>query len=294
MKDTTDREIQALVSMIDEPDADVFSEISEKIVHCGESAIPFLDARLDDLYDQDIRSRVESLIRRIRYNTMVEELTAFYTNNNNKELLQVWLILSRYHYPDMDEAFIDNQISSITRDIWLELNENLTVLEKIRVFNQIFYDVYGFKGNMQDYHDPENSFINRVLYTRKGNPLSLGLLYMLIANRLDLPVLGINLPEHFVLAYLGESVDPENMRITRDVPLFYINAFSSGAVFSIQEINEFLDKLDMEPLPAFFEPCNPKDIILRMLNNLVAAFDTAGNLDRKAELEALREYLEQL
>ncbi|MGM0572672.1 MAG: hypothetical protein ACQESL_02815, partial [Bacteroidota bacterium] len=86
MKDTTEREIQALVSMIDEPDADVFSEISEKIVHCGESAIPFLDARLDDLYDQDIRSRVESLIRRIRYNTMVEELTAFYTNNNNKEL----------------------------------------------------------------------------------------------------------------------------------------------------------------------------------------------------------------
>ena len=293
MTNNSERDIQALVSMVDEPDPEIYNEISSRLVSCGDEAMPFLENAYDRTVDSLMRERLDSLLHRIRYNQLSKSLLDWYTHDGN-DLLYAWFEITRYFYPSFDKQDVKKHLEALRKDIWLEMNDNLTALEQIKVFNHVFYNIHNFKGNIDDYHNPENSFINRVLERRIGNPLSLGVIYMLVARDVDLPVRGINLPEHFVLAYMGERFDTETMKIHHDQPLFYINAFSGGSIFSANGINTFLHKLNMEPLPAFFEPCSNAEIIIRMLNNIIVSYDQAGQDSRTEGLESLRDKLQGL
>lgn len=293
MAKNSERDIQALVSMVDEPDPDVYNEISSRIVSLGNEAMPFLENAYYDTVDYEIRERLDSLLKRIRYEGLSSFLLEWVSSQNN-DLLEAWIQITEYFYPAFDRETIQRHLVKIKNDIWLEMNENLTALEQIKVFNHIFYGLHNFKGNIDDYHNPDNSFIHKVLEKRIGNPLSLGVVYMIIAQKVGLPVRGINLPDHFVLAYMGERFDTVDLKILYDQPLFYINAFSGGSIFSSKGINTFLLKLGMEPLPAFFEPCKHKEIIMRMLNNILVSYDHAGQPEKTAGIKDLRNRLEKM
>lgn len=289
----TERDIQALVSMMDEPDPEIYKEISSRLVSCGYDAMPFLENAYYSTIDTTMRQRLDSLLHRIRYNRLSKSLTDSGIHSN-KDLLEAWFDITGYFYPTFDKKEVQKQLEAIRKDIWLEMNDNLTALEQIKVFNHVFYNIHNFKGNIDDYHNPENSFIHKVFQSRIGNPLSLGVIYMLVARNVELPVRGINLPEHFVLAYMGERFDTESMTIHHNRPLFYIDAFSSGSIFSANGINTFLHQLNMDPLPAFFEPCSNAEIIIRMLNNIIVAFDQAGQNNKTVGLDSLRDKLQGL
>lgn len=280
--------------MVDDPDPDIYREVYDKIIQHGEDAVPFLEDELIRVAGEESRDRLEFLIRKIHLDKISRGLERWVTATPQDDLMEAWLWVTKYRYPDLSESALRSELESIKRDVWLEMNENLTALERIKVLNHVFYDIHGFGGNMDDYHNPDNSYLNRLFETRKGNPLSLSIIYMMLAREMHMPVVGINLPEHFVLAFMGESVDPESLQVKYDKPLFYINAFSGGAVFSEMEINAFLQKLKFDPLPSFFEPCPYSQIILRMLNNLVMAYELQGDDRRKEELAALRERFEKL
>ncbi len=293
MGETSERDIQALVSMLDEPDPDIYNEISERIVQCGPEAMPYLEDAWYRFPNEEIRLRLDLLKQNIRINRLSEQLVNC-AKNEFSDLLKAWIDITAYFRPEIDKKSVLNNITNIRKDIWLEMNDNLTALEQVKVFNHVFFDIHSFKGNIDDYHSPENSLLDRVLERRTGNPLSISIIYMVVAQSVDLPIMGINLPEHFVLAYMGERFDTESMKIRHDQPLFYINAFSGGAVFSSKEINDFLFKLGMEPLPEFFVPCTHKEIILRMLNNLLLAHDGADQKQTVADIKKLRDRLDQL
>ncbi len=284
------REIHALMRLIDDPDSSVFLEISRKIHSYGNSIIPFLESEWERTADPVIQTRIEDMIHQIQFEAVKSDLGQWY-EEGARDLMQACMIVARYRYPDLNEADTEAEIAKIRKDIWLELNDYLTPLEQIKVFNQIFYEVHNFLGNTRSYHAPENSFLNMVLESRKGNPLSIGIIYMVVAQSLDLPVYGINLPEHFVLAYMGNEFSEEGGEVPTKKALFYINAFSRGAVFSQKEIVDFLQHLGHDPDPIFFEPCSNAAIIKRMLNNLVNAYTKAGQSDRAKEMEVLRDMI---
>lgn len=284
---TETREIQALLRLIDEPDSAMFLEISRKIHSYGLSMIPLLESEWERTPDPFVQSRIESLIQQIQFDSVRQDLEIWISQGGH-DLLQACMIMARYQYPQLNEADIEAGISRIRKDVWIELNENLTALEQIKVFNHVFYDIHGFTGNTKNYHAPANSFLNMVLETRKGNPLSIGIIYMIVAQSLDLPVYGVNLPEHFVLAYMADDLDLKVLPDSSSRVLFYINAFSRGTVFSQQEIDNFLIHLGHEPAPKFFEPSRNEDIILRMLNNLINTYTRDGQEQKLADIEILR------
>jgi regulator of sirC expression with transglutaminase-like and TPR domain len=286
------REIHALMRLIDEPDSAVYLEISSRIHSFGSSIIPFLENEWEQTTDPFVQDRIESLIHQIQLQSIQQDLEGW-LRDGGRSLLQAALIMARYQYPQLNEADVEAEISQIRKDIWLELNDNLTALEQIKVFNHVFYDIHGFSGNTRDYHDPVNSYLNRVLETRKGNPLSLGIVYMIIAQSLDLPVFGVNLPEHFVLAYTGTEFNAEELSDPTTSVLFYINAFSRGTVFNQQEVDNFLQHLGHEPNPLFFKPCRNEDIILRMLNNLINAYSRKDQPQKARDMESLRDLFSQ-
>jgi regulator of sirC expression with transglutaminase-like and TPR domain len=285
--ETKIREIKALISLVDEPDVSIYVDIARRILNFGQQAIPFLEQEWEKNLDPRVQKRLESLIHDIQFESIETEFN-HWVKTGCINLLDGWMILTRYQYPLLDESLVHYEISQIRKDIWLEINDNLTALEQVKVFNHVFYNIHGFKGNTDDYHSPENSFLNKVLQTRRGNPLSLSIIYLTLAQSIDMPVFGINLPEHFVLAYTGNTFNPDSLTMDRQTVLFYINAFNKGTVFSKKDIDEFISQLNLQPQSSYFEPCTNQEIIHRMINNLIIAYQGEEKIDKVNEMIILR------
>ncbi|HRN37355.1 MAG TPA: transglutaminase-like domain-containing protein [Flavobacteriales bacterium] len=270
----SENEIRALIALIDDPDEGIYDQVRE-LEQAWE-----LDGQ-GDLF----RNRVEDLLHTIHLDITFNRLTAW-RKAGADDLLEGALAVCRYRYAELDEQRVRARLAALRQDIWLELNDNLTAFEKVRVFNHIFYQVHGFKGNKRNYHAPQNSYINEVLETHKGNPLSLAIIYQVLAEDLDLPLRGVNLPNHFVLAYMDETGVAAS-ELGHAGVLFYVNAFSQGDILGKAEIDEFLGKLEIPADESFYQPCTNLDIIRRLLNNLLNSYEKLNDPDRVEDLKYL-------
>jgi regulator of sirC expression with transglutaminase-like and TPR domain len=287
-----DSEIQALISLLDDPDEKIYTQIETKLISMGEEVIPHLESAWEyESWGVSFQDRIENIIHIIQYEQVKERLSNW-SNNGTHDLLKGMILVAQYQYPDLDENRIFEQIENIEKDIWLELNETLTALEKVRIINHILFEVHGYSSNVKSFHSPQNSFINEVLNSKKGNPISLSILYSIIAQKHGIPLIGVNLPKHFILAYRDDFM--VDLRPDGDIKvLFYVNPFSRGAVFSKREVDDFLKQLDIEPKPEYYLPCSNIEIMQRVLNNLIYSYEKLGYSDKVAELKELKELLEK-
>ena len=290
MKKLTD--ISSLIQLLDDPDELVYSHVKIQIMSIGEGAFPNLEEAWEsNLFGVLFQNRIEELIHEIQFDAVAKSLNEW-AHAKGASLLDGVMIINRYQYPDFDQEKMLKTLEQIQQDIWLELNTNLTAFEQVKVINHILFQIYGFSGNTLDYHSPKNSFLSEVLETKKGNPLSLSLIYSIISQNLDLPIYGVNLPHHFILAYLDRfSLYKTNNIFETDV-LFYVNPFSKGTVFSKKEIDYFLEQLKLDPEDSFFKPATNVSIIRRALSNLENSYTKLGNDDRVKEIKHLISQLE--
>tara|TARA_B100000900_G_scaffold406743_1_gene418233 strand:+ start:36 stop:881 length:846 start_codon:yes stop_codon:yes gene_type:complete len=271
-------EIHALISLLEDPDYNIYFQVKNKLVELGIEVIPDLENAWEMNFDSLIQSRAEQIIHEIQFNFTQSELKNWITSPE-KNLLKAWLLLSRYQYPDLDLESIALQIEQIAKEIWMELNDNLTPLEKTSLINHILFEVYEYKGNVRNFHSPQNSFISDVLNNKKGSPLSISLLYLIIAQKCELPIKGVNLPKHFVIAYTNEEL------YGGDPVKFYINPFSQGTILSRQDLERFLKKEKIELKTKFFSPCGNRAIIRRLLTNLLHSYSIQGNKEKAEEIQ---------
>jgi regulator of sirC expression with transglutaminase-like and TPR domain len=279
-------ELKALISLLDEPDEVILEQIQQKIFSYGADAVPYLEKAWENSFDSILQSRIEEIIHKIQFDNVYMELNNWY-HFGARNLYLGYLLLTKFQYPDLNEDTIKSQIDALAQDVWLELNDNLTFLEKIRVINHILFEVHGFSANTANFHSPQNSYINTLLETKKGNPLSLGILYIIIAQKNNLPVFGVNLPEHFVLAFTNQFPENNLSFIKENEVLFYINPFNKGAVFTKKEIDMFIKQLKLKPNQSYYNPTENEEIIKRLLNNLIHSYEKLGYTNKVMELELL-------
>jgi regulator of sirC expression with transglutaminase-like and TPR domain len=285
-------EIQALIRLLDDPDEKIYTQIETKLVSMGEEVIPHLESAWEhESWGISFQDRIENIIHTIQFEQVKERLSNWGINGTH-DLLKGMILVAQYQYPDLDENRIYEQIEKIEKDIWLELNEALTALEKVRIINHILFEVHGYSSNVKSFHSPQNSFINEVLDSKKGNPISLSILYSIIAQKHGIPLIGVNLPKHFILAYRDDFMI--DLRPDGDIKvLFYVNPFSRGAVFSKREVDDFLKQLDIEPKPEYYLPCSNVEIMQRVLNNLIYSYQKLGYSDKVEELKELKRLLKK-
>jgi regulator of sirC expression with transglutaminase-like and TPR domain len=281
------KELEALISLLDEPDAKVFETIREKIFSFGTEAIPSLESAWENSFNPDIQHRIEGIIHMIQKESLKRDLVKW-SNDKSHDLLLGYMLVSRFQYPDLSQENIIKKVGQISQDVWLELNSNLTGLEKVKVINHILYDINHFSGSVSNMTSPENYYINNLLDNKKGSPLALGLLYIIIAQSLKVHIRGVDLPRHFVLAYLDKPTPIEEDPTIDDV-LFYINPFNKGAVFTKNEISLFIKQLKLEPKKAYYLPCDNPTIIRRLMNELIFIYEQSGNLQKAEDLKELRD-----
>lgn len=295
----TERELAAMLSLLDDTDEEVVKSVEGHLLSLGTEAVTLLEKYWDSDADPRVQEKVERLVNIIQFDALKTELIAW-KNTPEKDLFEGFYLITRYQYPNLNKQELDNKLNKIKLDAWLELKYDLTALEKVRILNHIFYDVNGFKGDTATYHSPQNSFINTVLERRKGNPISLAIIYSIIAQRLNIPIFGVNLPQHFILAYMDNYPDqpmeyheePTQLspELFSDV-MFYINPFNKGLVFSKYNVDEFLRQLRLEPLDSYFLPCSNVEIIKRVVRNLVTAYTQTNQRDKVEQLAQIMETL---
>ncbi len=290
-----EREIHSLIALLDDDDQEILAHVEGKLLSLGKEAIPVLESEWSKLGYSTQKDRLNQIVHRIQYNELLKEFRDWYRSPEHDLLAGICLI-ARYRYPTLNSQDIINQIDKIRLDIWLDMHHDLSPYEKVRIINSVVYHELGFKGNTENYHAPDNSFINVVLETRKGNPIMMAVIYILLGQRLHLPIFGVNLPQHFVCAYKEENKqlllnDPFNLKTQHDYRegrvLFYINAFNNGAVFSKANLEQFLRQIKIEPQPDYFEACGNLSIIKRILRNLVVAYEKQQDTEKANDVKEL-------
>jgi len=276
-----DKELQALILLLDDPDSDVFTSVAENLKSRGASVVPNLERAWETALDEKVQERLENIIHDIQFNMVAKNLSEWRAGGGI-DLLEGAYWVAKFQYPQLKMIDLELEIDKLKRDVWLELNEDLTALEKVRIINHIFYEIYGYAGNSENFFAAQNSYINQVIETRKGNPISLSILYSLVAQELDIPIVGVNLPKSFILAYVDEIGGFNNDNI-----LFYINPYSYGTVLSRKDIEVFLQQQRIEEREDFYKPCTHVEIASRLILNLINSYEKSNQSDKIPGLKML-------
>ncbi len=285
------KEITALLHLIDDPDEEVYNTVSEKIVSFGKEIIPNLENLWETISNEDTQERIELLIHRLHFRDLTDEFVDW--RDGDGDLLKGALIVSKYHYPDINIEITLQEIEKIRRNVWLELNTYLTPIEQINVMNSIFYNYYKQKGVEISYDSPDNFLISKALEAKKGNAISNGILYLILCEQLDIPVRAINIPRQFILGYFDpqhEALNPA--KHSSEKIKFYIDALT-GQMYSHKDIENYFKRLAVPPVTSYFRPLNNRRIIQFLLEELARCFDNDRNQYKMNELLLLANLLEQ-
>lgn len=275
-------EVNSLIRLLDDPDNEIYDHVHEKLLGYGSEVIAYLETAFEQAFDAVQQERIANLVHEIQFGSLKTDLQLWH-QSGAFDLLQGILIINRYQYPDLDEQKVINQVESIKRDIWIQMMNEASPKEQVKLINHVFYNIYGFSGNISNHLDPQNSYLSQVLETKKGNQISLAIIYSIIAQKLDIPVYGVNLPQHFILAYVDESMEAN----FEGGILFYINAFNKGFIFGRRDVDMFLKQLNLKFDKQFYEPCSNTDIIKRVIRNLISAYENLGSAEKVVELNEL-------
>ncbi len=278
-------ELTALIALLDDPDKEVFNAVSEGIINQGLGVVSILEQTWESSNSELAQRRIETLIHTIQLNGTIENLTKW-VETGATDLLEGAFCLALFQYPDIHYSTIEKAIDKIRSDVWLELNENLTALEKVKILNHVIYDIHGFTSNTSNFFAPQNNFVNQVIESKKGGPITLAIIYSSVAQRLGLPIYTVNLPKNFILAF-KDRFKTSSIDNPRDSILFYINPFNKGAVLGRKEIEHFLNQQNIEPKDDFFLPCSNQITISQLISSLIYSYEKLENHEKVHDLELL-------
>jgi regulator of sirC expression with transglutaminase-like and TPR domain len=186
-------------------------------------------------------------------------------------LAEAALLLACEEYPQLEIPPYLDQLDEIAETVRTRMQQGEAPQRTIDSINTVLFDVMGFRGNTEDYNDPRNSFFNDVMERRLGIPITLSTVYLEVARRVSFPITGVGLPGHFIVKYTDRTqellLDPFNRGgiLTReDCARRLTDIFGGSQTFSEQMLS----------------PVSPRQILLRMLNNLKAIYLRAQTYDK--------------
>ena len=275
-------EIKALISLLDDDDYEVLNHVESKIRSMGDTVIPYLeDHWAESSFSPLMQKKLEDLIHDLQYTAFFDRLINWKKNGSEDLLEGIWAIAT-YQYPELSLKKLRQDVEQIYYEVWLEIIDGMHPMDQIKTLNSVIFGKLKFGANTKHFHSASNSMLNVVIESKKGNPISLCVIYLLVAQKLNLPIWGVNLPNLFILTYKSGNMQ------------FYINVFNRGLVFNRVDIDSYIAQLNLTQNEIFYQPCNNLDIIRRVLRNLTLAFEKVGDDDKVKEINsALQEMMRE-
>jgi len=280
----TEKELQAHILLLDDKNELVYANVRDSLLSQNDNILKQLEQALETSENELVRVRLEGIVDVIKSSIVKKEFETWLTNGGN-DILEGANIICRQKYFDNDFAEENALIEEIKSNAWLEMHENLTALEKTKVINHILFNMYKFKGHKDYYNDFKSYYINNVTSSKKGSPVMLSVIYIAVAQKLDIPIFGVDLHNNFILAYVDKKSAEIAFDNSSDV-LFYINPFNRGSIFGKNEIDQYLKQQNVEKKDKFYRASDNIVVIRRLIIELMRL---AKSKNDNNQLESLRE-----
>jgi regulator of sirC expression with transglutaminase-like and TPR domain len=246
----------ALLTLLTDDDPSIYRKIRQKIISFGPPSAEWLRPYALSR-DPVLRRRAQEIVLSFDRQAADDAFLGFCLKHGEAFDLEegAWK-LAQTQYPDINVAGYQAVLDSFAADIGESLREATQPEDILNTLNRYLFDELGFVGNEEQYYDPDNSYLNRVLDRRSGNPISSCLVYLLLARRLLLPITGIGLPGHFVCRYQSSSAE------------IYIDAFNRGKLMTKADCVQYLLQGNYSVRDDYLAPVSPRRILLRICGNL--------------------------
>lgn len=265
-------EVEALVQLLEDPDEQVHSAVRARLQELGRPALPALRSARDQV-DPPIDQELDRLVRDIHLGGVIDAWHVL-MDAENADLERGVFLLALYRYPTVDISSYQDTLDAFANEVRPRVEKG-SGAERALVLADYLTESLGFRGNREHYYDPANSYLNRVLDRKRGIPISLAVVYLLLADRLDVPVCGVDMPVHFLVKYPKTGDD------------LYLDLFNGGDVVSKESCVRFLLEAGIRPRPAFFRCASARTILLRMVRNLLGIAEEANRKQTVKELMRL-------
>jgi len=278
----SEKQINALIHLLSDQDSQIAQTIHDQLVNVGQPALSLLQRAHDEPAETPVGERIGSVITDIKLIEVEHSFNALMTPSTEPIDLETGaFLIAKTAYPDLDVQASQHQIENMVAVLKPRLEKDIPPRQAVHSISEFLFHELGFKGNTRDYYDPANSFLHQVLERRIGIPISLSLLYLLVAQRLNVPVVGIGLPGHFMVGLQTEPV--------------FIDCFNQGVVLYQKDCAKFLQEYGVEFESRYLDPTPNEHILARMLRNLVAIYqnrDESNQADRFSRLLAIIEHMD--
>ncbi len=272
MKTLSDKEIAILISFLEDGDAKVVAMAQEQLSQIYAQARPALKEALAKA-SADSAKRLGLLIRKLDWAQLELQFRDLSARDDKRfDLEEGALLLARFAYTDLDEAACVKALDDMALEMALRLYSKDDPEIIAKKMNDFLFKEQNFSANKDNYYDPDNSFLNRVLERKLGIPISLSCVYVLLAQRLHLPIMGVGMPGHFIVKY--ETQEDE----------IFIDPYNKGKIMSRLDCMRSLLNAGYGFQDGFLNRCKPRDMLKRMINNLIMIYDQQRKMDHEKQL----------
>jgi len=253
--------IQALIRLLAEEDPEIIEVARVKLVELGTQAIPLLEKAAQEDQDPKVRVEAKGVLERIRLAQLSSEWEKAATLPDEKlDLESGAFLLAKVSYPDLDAKPYRERLNELAERARPRMVSTTSSKEKLAVLNKVLFRDEGFRGDWSNYFDPQNSYLNRVMDRKLGIPISLAVLYLLVAQRLKIPIQGAGIPGHFMIKYQDAKTE------------FFVDAFNEGRFLSRPECVQFIVEAGYPYQTDFLDGVGPREILARMIRNLILIY----------------------
>ena len=283
MTEALESKVRALVKLLDDQDPQVSAAVEKEIIDGGDEIARLLDREKSNA-EPPVKKRIESLISRIYLDRLQRDYDSLldFASHRDFSLERALYLIAKPLYPEVDFALVESRLNELANELRSRIAAVEDPYEIVHRVNEFFLNEMGFTGNSKDYYNPDNSILHRVLETHRGIPISLGIIYLLVGRRLNLPVYGVGAPAHFLVKFVLEGKE------------IFVDVFNSGRVMSRKDAEEFISDMGFSFEPRFLKDSSDIEMLARTCRNMARAYSAADEQPKANVLMELSIELERL
>lgn len=274
------RELWYLFTLLDDQQVAVQKAVRDRLVELGEEAVKALRELSRNHHNRNA-DYVEDVVNEIRMTCTLRRLGATLENPGAiVDLEEGVFAIAKYGYPDIDVPSYKRKLDLMADDVRVLAGLRAAPIDRFMKIRSLLFTDLAFMGNRHDYYNPDNSFFNKVLDLRKGIPITLSVLMLLIGKRLNIALNGIGMPMHFLVQYDDGS------------RMFFVDAFNGGMIVTQDECKAMLASSGITFQPAMLNPVTDKDILERMWRNLYLSYQQIGNVEESGRVAEILRFID--
>lgn len=234
--------------------------------------------------DTDLKKYFLETVKKIKRKQLLNDFDEW-VKNSNPDLEEGVFLVGLFNQPFFNKNYYSKKLDGWAKELNSFLEKIKIKKDPTSVINEVNHFLFmelGFKGSKKNYYDPENSFIDKVIDKRTGNPILLSVIYLLLAKRTKLSFLGVNMPAHFIVQYI-DGLEP-----------VYVDPFNCGEIITKDVCKERVTTLRLPWQEDYLSNPTTKQIIARMIQNLINIYHNEGEFELKEYLESYARVLKKV